>query len=157
MLAEAWAVLNPLKIFRGFGGGGNVPPVPPWRRHWHIRYLLVFIVFTFEGSIYGIYVLVYRVFFTWISSNSSAKKVAKCQKCMELLFEEISISSKLSVYRANQYQIRNQRPRLRRNRLFLGRKAGGVVKQLRLGPSRSVKSGPPVKSGCFSYFVINLA
>ena len=34
--------------------------------------------------------------------------------------------------RANQDQIRNQRPRLRRNRLFLGRKAGGgVVNQLR--------------------------
>ena len=35
------------------------------------------------------------------------------------------ISPKLELCRANQDQIRNQRPRLRRNRLFLGRKEGG--------------------------------
>ena len=40
----------------------------------------------------------------------------------------MQISPKLEVYRvyrANQDQIRNQRPRLRRNTLILGRKAGG--------------------------------
>jgi hypothetical protein len=35
----------------------------------------------------------------------------------------MQISPKLSVYCANQGQIRNQRPRLRRKRLFLVRKA----------------------------------
>ena len=44
---------------------------------------------------------------------------------MSLLSEEISFSPKLEVYRANQDQIRNQRPRLHRNTLILGRKAGG--------------------------------
>ena len=38
---------------------------------------------------------------------------------------KMRISPKLSVDRANQGQIRNQRVELRRNRLFLGRKAGG--------------------------------
>ena len=52
------------------------------------------------------------------------------RKCMSLLFEEIAISPKLEVCRAKKYDIRNQRPRLRRNRLFLGRKAGGFVNQL---------------------------
>ena len=41
---------------------------------------------------------------------------------------KMQISPKLELYRANQYQIRNQRPRLRRNTLFLGRKAGGCCK-----------------------------
>ena len=40
-------------------------------------------------------------------------------------FEEIPFSPKLEVYRANQDQIWNQRPRIRRNTLILGRKAGG--------------------------------
>ena len=40
---------------------------------------------------------------------------------------KMQISPKLELCRANQDQIRNQRPRLRRNRLFLGRKAGGGV------------------------------
>ena len=44
---------------------------------------------------------------------------------MSLLFEEIPLSPKLELCRANQDQIRNQRPRLRRNKLFLGRQAGG--------------------------------
>ena len=44
---------------------------------------------------------------------------------MSLLFKEIPLSPKLELCRANQDQIRNQRPRLRRNKLFLGRKAGG--------------------------------
>ena len=44
---------------------------------------------------------------------------------MSLLFEEIVISPKLELCRANQDQIRNQRPRLRRNRLILVEKAGG--------------------------------
>ena len=44
---------------------------------------------------------------------------------MSLLFEEIPLSPKLELCRANQDQIRNQRPRLRWNKLFLGRKAGG--------------------------------
>ena len=44
---------------------------------------------------------------------------------MSLLFEEIPFSPKLEVYRANQDQIRNRRPRLHRNTLILGRKAGG--------------------------------
>ena len=39
---------------------------------------------------------------------------------MSLLFEEISLSPKLEV------DIRNQRPRLRRNRLILVEKAGGI-------------------------------
>ena len=38
---------------------------------------------------------------------------------------KMQISPKLEVYRANQDQIRNQRPRLRRNTLILGRKEGG--------------------------------
>ena len=46
---------------------------------------------------------------------------------MSLLFEEIPLSPKLELCRANQDQIRNQRPRLRRNKLFLGRQAGGGV------------------------------
>ena len=37
---------------------------------------------------------------------------------------KMQISPKLEVYRANQDQIRNQRPRLRRNTLILGRKEG---------------------------------
>ena len=44
---------------------------------------------------------------------------------MEFLFDEIQLSPKLELCLANQDQIRYQRPRLRRNRLFLGRKAGG--------------------------------
>ena len=40
---------------------------------------------------------------------------------------KMRISPKLSVDRANQGQIRNQRVELRRIRLFLGRKAGGGV------------------------------
>ena len=46
---------------------------------------------------------------------------------MSFLFEEIPLSPQLELCRANQDQIRNQRPRLRRNNLFLGRKAGGGV------------------------------
>ena len=46
---------------------------------------------------------------------------------MSLLFEEILISPKLELYRANQDQIRSQRPPLLRNRLFLGRKAGAGI------------------------------
>ena len=38
---------------------------------------------------------------------------------------KMQISLKLELCRANQDQIRNQRPRLRRNRLVLGRKEGG--------------------------------
>ena len=38
---------------------------------------------------------------------------------------KVQISPKLELYRANQDQIRSQRPRLRRNGLFIGRKAGG--------------------------------
>ena len=44
---------------------------------------------------------------------------------MSLLSAKIPLSPKLELYRANQDQIRNQRPRIRRNTLFLGRKAGG--------------------------------
>ena len=40
---------------------------------------------------------------------------------------KMQISPKLELYRANQDQIRNQRPLLRINRLFLGRKAGGGI------------------------------
>ena len=50
------------------------------------------------------------------------------EKYMSLLFEEIPLSAKLELYRANQDQIRNQRPLLRRKRIFLGRKAGGGEK-----------------------------
>ena len=42
---------------------------------------------------------------------------------------KMQISPKLELCRANQAQIRNQRPRLRRNTLFLGRKTGGYVNQ----------------------------
>ena len=38
---------------------------------------------------------------------------------------KMQISPKLEVCGTNQYDIRNQRAELRRNRLFLGRKAGG--------------------------------
>ena len=58
-----------------------------------------------------------------ISSNSMQKN--RLIENMLLLFEEIAISSKLKLFRANQNQIRNQQPRLRRNTLILGRKAGG--------------------------------
>ena len=44
---------------------------------------------------------------------------------MEFLFEEIAISSKLELCGANEVDIRNQRFQLRRNTLFLGRKAIG--------------------------------
>ena len=47
---------------------------------------------------------------------------------MSLLFEEIWISPKLEVCGAREVDIRNQRPRLRRNRLILVEKAGGVCK-----------------------------
>ena len=43
---------------------------------------------------------------------------------MSLLFEEIPLSPKLELYRANQAQIRSQRPQLRRNILVVGRKRG---------------------------------
>ena len=49
------------------------------------------------------------------------------EKYMSLLCEEIPLSQKLELYRANQDQIRNQRPRIRRNTLILGRKAGGGI------------------------------
>ena len=39
----------------------------------------------------------------------------------------MQISPKLELCRANQDQIRNQLPRLRRNRLFLGRKEGYII------------------------------
>ena len=54
------------------------------------------------------------------------------EKHMSLLFEEIPISPKLELYRANQNQIRSQRPRLHMNRLFLGRIARGVVNQYQI-------------------------
>ena len=41
---------------------------------------------------------------------------------------KMQISPKLEVYGAKEVNIRNQRPRLRRNSLFLGRKAGGGCK-----------------------------
>ena len=44
---------------------------------------------------------------------------------MSLLYEEITLSSKLELSSANQDQIPNQRPRLRRNTLILSRKAAG--------------------------------
>ena len=40
---------------------------------------------------------------------------------------KMRISPKLEVCGKNEYDIRNQRAKLRRNRLFLGRKAGGGV------------------------------
>ena len=48
---------------------------------------------------------------------------------MSLLFEEIWISPKLEVFGAKEVDIRNQLPQLRRNRLILVEKAGGVVKE----------------------------
>ena len=44
---------------------------------------------------------------------------------MSLLFEEIPLSPKLEFSGVNEVDIRNQRPRLRRNRLILVEKAGG--------------------------------
>ena len=44
---------------------------------------------------------------------------------MKLLFEETAISPKLEVCGKKEVDIRNQRPRLRRNRLILVEKAGG--------------------------------
>ena len=45
---------------------------------------------------------------------------------MSLLFEEIPLSPKLEVCGENEVDIRNQRLRLRRNRLILVEKAGGI-------------------------------
>ena len=47
---------------------------------------------------------------------------------MSFLFEEIAISPKVELCGANEVDIRNQRPRLRRNRLILVEK-WGVVNQ----------------------------
>ena len=47
---------------------------------------------------------------------------------MSLLFQEIWISPKLEVCGEKEVDIRNQRPRLRRNSLFLVEKAGGGCK-----------------------------
>ena len=58
-------------------------------------------------------------------SRIVAQKGRLIEKYMSLLFEEIPLSPKLELCRANQDQIRNQRPRLRRNRLNLGGKAVG--------------------------------
>ena len=44
---------------------------------------------------------------------------------MSLLFEKILISPKLEVCGENEIDIRNQRPRLHRNRLILVEQAGG--------------------------------
>ena len=52
------------------------------------------------------------------------KKVDKLENVCHL-FEEIAISPKLKVCGAKEVDIRNQRPRLRRNRLILVEKAGG--------------------------------
>ena len=63
---------------------------------------------------------------------------------MSLLFEEIPLSPKLEVCGENKVDIRNQRPRLRRNSLFLGRKAGGgVVKKYHLNYTHGAKFGTP--------------
>ena len=52
---------------------------------------------------------------------------------MSLLFEEIWISPKLEVCGTKEVDIRNQRPRLRGNRLILVEKAGGGgVKEYRI-------------------------
>ena len=59
------------------------------------------------------------------SSNSSAKKGRLIEKYMSLLFEEIPFSPKLEVCGQKEVDIRNQRPRLRMNRLILVEKAGG--------------------------------
>ena len=45
---------------------------------------------------------------------------------MSLLFEEIPLSPKLEVCGENEVDIRNQRPRLRRNRLILVERARGI-------------------------------
>ena len=45
---------------------------------------------------------------------------------MSVLFEEIAISPKLELCGANEVDIRNQRPRLRRNRLILVKKSRGL-------------------------------
>ena len=60
-----------------------------------------------------------------IFSNCSAKHGRLIDKYMSLLFEEIPLSRKLEFCRSNQDQIRNQRPRLRRNTIYLDRQAGG--------------------------------
>ena len=63
------------------------------------------------------------------SSEFVFRFINNYKQCMQLLgmllflFEEIPISPKLDLFCTNQYQSRNQRFRLRRNKLFLGRKA----------------------------------
>ena len=56
-------------------------------------------------------------------NNLNRKIVIKVVHDHDVLVENIS---ETRVYRANQDQIRNQRPRLYRNTLFLGRKAWGI-------------------------------
>ena len=52
---------------------------------------------------------------------------------MELLFEEIVISQKLELCGANEIDIRNQRPRLRRNRLILASQHNGGRRKIFYG------------------------
>ena len=75
-------------------------------------------------------------------SNSSAKKGRLIDymslntiKYMSLVFEEIPLSPKLKVCGENKVDIRNQRPRLRRNRLILVEKGGGIFfRSTAIGP-----------------------
>ena len=77
--------------------------------------------------------LVYKTLITLITLRNSKKFFDQGVHDHHVLVDlvhipggKMQISPKLELYRANQDQIRNQRPRLRRNRLFLGRKEGGV-------------------------------
>ena len=68
-----------------------------------------------EG-VYRIFIL--RVYINrCIFSNSSAIKGRLIEKYMSLLFEEIPLSPKLEFCGENKVDIRNQRYRLRKNRL----------------------------------------
>ena len=71
---------------------------------------------------------------------------------MSVLFEEIAISPKLELCGANEVDIRNQRPRLRRNRLILVKKSRGVVNQLQCINFKNY--GPLVKYLSFIFTLI---
>ena len=81
-------------------------------------------VFTFEGAcrVFTLRVYINRCIFFRIVVH----KGRLIEKYMSLLFEEIPLSPKLKFYGENEVDIRNQRPRLRRSRLILVEKAGGI-------------------------------
>ena len=114
------------------------------RGHVHLGYnfyysnffsnFFLFIMFMRVLRVYVGYLLlrVYVGYLLWgcilidaFSRTSSAKQGRLIKNYMSLFFAEIPLSPNLEQYWKKQHQIWNQRPRLRRNRLLLGRKAGG--------------------------------